>query len=296
MHVVPTPSPPLLGRLLSEVEDRITSVVAAVDEPLLREAVAYAVTGGKRVRPLIALLGAAASGGREEQALDAGVAVELVHAASLVHDDIMDRAEVRRGRAAVYVRYDVPTAVLAGDTLVALAFQLVSRSRSSRLGELLQMFSTAFFHLCEGQAMDLSSPWGGGVDTARHRRAVEKKTARLIEAAAGMGALLADADERTVRSLRSFGLNIGMAFQATDDLLDVSGDHLTLGKMPGADARNARQTFLSLTDPSRRGKELVTAMVEEYTDRACAALQELPDTQARSCLLMMADDLMKRER
>jgi len=296
MHVELNLSLPFLDRLQSEVEERISGVIAGVEEPHLRDAVMYAVAGGKRIRPLIAMLAASASGGREEQALDAGVAVELVHAASLVHDDIMDRAEVRRGRPAVHIRYDVATAILVGDTLVALAFQLASRSASSRPGALLEMFSTAFLHLCEGQSMDISTRVSGGVDAARHRRAVEKKTARLIELAAGMGALVANAQEQPVNCLRCFGLNIGMAFQAVDDLLDVSGDPQVLGKLTGADKKNARQTFASITAAQAGGEDLVAAMIEEYTGAACCALQSLPDTPARTCLLMLASDLATRTR
>ena len=171
------------------------------------------------------MLACGAVGGNELDALDAGVAVELLHTASLVHDDIMDRSELRRGQTTLHVFYDVPTAILVGDTLTAW------HSAHSR-GALAQVrccdatVQRGFVDLCEGQSEDLSLAGRGGTNVVSHRMMVEKKTARLLEIAAGIGATIGSAEEQRLRCLRCFGMHMGMAFQALDDLLDVVGEEV----------------------------------------------------------------------
>jgi geranylgeranyl pyrophosphate synthase len=267
----------------------------------MREALSGIVQGGKRVRPLLALLSASAAGGREEDALDAATALELLHASSLIHDDIMDHSPLRRGRPAIHTHYGVPMAVLAGDTLIALAFRTIHSTTSSQKHLMVQEFTTAFLELCEGQSLDLFLGQTDAVDTTNHRKMVECKTAKLFESAAVIGGLAATADPFVIRSLRSFGQNIGMAYQAKDDLLDVVGMEHLLGKPTGADERNGKHTYLKLANPYKTDNSTiavavdnVSATVRQYTERAILALNGLPATAAQEQLRGFAVSLAER--
>jgi geranylgeranyl pyrophosphate synthase len=276
------------------VDDRIDTILGRTDPPLLREAMAHAMAGGKRVRPRLAMLACAAAGGRALDALEAGVALELLHTSSLIHDDIMDESDVRRGRATVHVAYDISTAILAGDALIALAFRTLSGIPSPRRDRLTALFSNAFVHLCEGQGEDLAFARSGAVTSPEHQRMVEKKTARLLEAGAAMGAMLGTTDDRVIRAFGRFGLYVGLAYQAKDDLLDVTGSEETAGKTVGIDRRNGKKTFLTLVHPEVDTVDAVDSLVLEYTTVACAALEPLPHTPERNMLQAMARSLAQR--
>jgi geranylgeranyl diphosphate synthase, type II len=276
------------------VDSRIEAVLAPIEPRVLREAMEHALAGGKRVRPLLAMLACAAAGGRSADALDAGVALELLHTSSLIHDDIMDGSDVRRGRATVHVAYDHSTAILAGDAMIALAFRTLHGIPSVRRDRLWGLFSSAFVHLCEGQGEDLAFARAEGVTSPEHQRMVEKKTARLLEASAAMGAALGTINESVIRSFGRFGLYLGLAYQAKDDILDETGTEEAVGKSVGIDRRNGRKTFLTLVRPEVDTLGGVEALVGEYTGVACAALEHLPCTREREYLLEMARSLAGR--
>jgi geranylgeranyl pyrophosphate synthase len=281
-------------RLKVVVDERIDTVVMRTASPELRTALKYCTSGGKRVRPVVSMLACAAAGGRDLDALDIGVAIELLHTASLVHDDIMDRSETRRGRQAVHVVFGIDTAILVGDALTALAFKLALGISSSRKEKILKLFSDTFLTLCEGQAEDLAFAKREGVRNDEHEAMVQKKTAELLEVAAGVGALIASEEEQQVRCLRCFGMYVGMAFQALDDVLDVVGDEQIIGKPVGMDARNGRRTFVSL---DYAGDDVVldaSDRATRYTDAACSSLDGLSSSPARDCLVLMAQSLLKR--
>jgi geranylgeranyl pyrophosphate synthase len=277
------------------VDERIRSVVGEVGAEHLRRAMSHALAGGKRMRPLMTMLTCPAVGGRERDALDAGVAFELLHTASLIHDDIMDGSETRRGRQTVHSLWGVPAAILTGDALIALAFSVLQRADWVRKPAISEAFSRAFLALCEGQSDDMAFSWDDGVDDHAHRRMVEKKTARLLEAATLIGALIGTTDTRLHRAMADFGLNIGMAYQAHDDLLDVVGSEQLLGKPIGVDARNGKKTFLTVRQERRDGVATVNSIVREYTQIACAALDTLCESPARESLRAIAGSLVGRE-
>jgi geranylgeranyl diphosphate synthase type I len=287
---------PYLDRLGGQVDERIGQVTSTIHHRFLRSAVEYALEGGKRIRPQLVILACGAVGGSELDALDAGVAVELLHTASLVHDDIMDRSERRRGRTTLHVLYDAPTAILVGDTLTALAFRTIQNVRSPRKDDVLRLFSSGFVDLCEGQSEDLTLTGTGGTDVASHRTMVEKKTARLLEIAAGIGALIGNEAERPLRCLRCFGMHLGMAFQALDDLLDAVGEEQAVGKPIGSDVRNGKQTYLTVATPAVDKITLVRSLAQQHTEAACDALKTLEQSPARSCLVQMAQSLLTRNR
>jgi geranylgeranyl pyrophosphate synthase len=275
--------------LLAAVNERVAQAAAGIDEPRLREIVAYAADGGKRVRPLLTLLSCAATGGDPLDALDGAVACELLHTASLVHDDIMDRAELRRGRRTVHTEYDTPSAILAGDAMIALAFRHVHRLPLPVRDGCLRLFIEGFVTLCEGQSQDLQGARG-----APHRTMVERKTAKLLEVCTGVGATVAGAEDASILRARVFGRNLGMAFQAVDDLLDLTGTEQSTGKTIATDARNRRTTFVTLVQAGPDPLEQVRERIAGYTRAAVRAAGTFPPSGAREALLRIAVELAGR--
>jgi len=234
------------------------ALAAALDgiegtEPRLLAAMRHAVLlGGKRMRPLLAYAAGHACGAREE-ALDApAAAVELVHAYSLVHDDLpaMDDDALRRGQPTVHVAFDEATAILAGDALQALAFSMLAQSPlpdARRVGMLAELAgASGAAGMCGGQAFDLAATGGGTITLDALERLHAMKTGALLRAAVRLGAIAADADAPTRRALDDFADALGLAFQIRDDLLDVEGDSTTLGKTAGKDAAQDKATFPAL--------------------------------------------------
>lgn len=286
---VPSPSGLDTGALVAAVDTRIAAAVAGIDEPYLRGVAEYAMDGGKRVRPLLTLLTCAAAGGDPWDVLDGAVACELLHTASLLHDDIMDRAELRRGRRTVHTVYDTPTAILAGDALTALAFRHMHRLPSPVRDQSLRLFADGFLALCEGQSHDLRGAAG-----KHHDAMVEKKTARLLEVCTGLGGIVAGAEPAVILRLRVFGRNLGMAFQAVDDLLDATGTEESTGKTVAADARNGRATYVTAAIAAADPLARVRATIADYTDAAVRAVGSLPPSEARERLLRIAVELLGR--
>lgn len=295
-------TPSAQERLKALVERRIANVIKDVQPPSLREVMLFASTGGKMVRPTLTLLSCAAVGGKEEDALEAATAFELLHISSLIHDDIMDSSPMRRGHPAAHIKYGIPLAILAGDTLIALAFQLMQGVSSPNKEQMLAIFTDSFRHVCEGQGYDLTLSPQECLARELHNNLVEKKTAKLLEASAAVGALCGTLNRDYVTALARFGYCIGMAFQAQDDLLDVTGDASQLGKPTNIDTKNSRRTYLSLVYPSRdaarRLSEAVAAtktVVQEYTEEACGSLRNLPANEAVSLLQSFAKSLGHRK-
>ena len=241
----------------------VASIEATLDEALPREgsrpgalaaAMRYAVgSGGKRVRPLVCLAAAVAAGGRAEDAKYPAAAIELLHNYTLVHDDLpaMDGDEERRGRPSVWKAFGEATAILAGDALLALAYRTAARA-PRRAVEIVDALGDAGVGVVRGQAEELALR-GGGAAPAADDFVVRHKTADLFVAAAVMGALAGGGSEESVGRLREFALNLGLAFQYEDDLLDGDG-------------------MLPRVETSR--------LVEETTAAACAALDGLPGDTA----------------
>lgn len=289
-------------RVLKEaVEGRIASLVSRIEPKPLRDAMENNLPGGKMVRPMITILACGAVGGRVAAAIDAATAIELLHTSSLVHDDIMDDSHLRRGRAATHVVHGVPMAILAGDTFIALAFTLMQSISSPNKERINQVFASSFHHVCVGQGFDLCLPLLDDCEAGLHTRMVEKKTASLLEAAAVIGALSGTINEQQIRALALYGYNLGMAFQAKDDVLDATGAESVLGKPTRVDHRNGKITYLSLTysgnaDDSAVGDSLAPTrgLIEHFTRRACNALDDLPSSEARELLYILAHSLRER--
>ncbi len=211
----------------------------------LYEPIKYTMQGGgKRLRPVLLLLAVEALNGDVQAAMPAAVAVELLHNFTLVHDDIMDNDATRRGRATVHEKWDTSVALLAGDGLVALAYQNLLNTRSPHTLRISKLFTSALIDLCEGQALDREFETRSDVSMDEYLEMIRKKTARLLSLCAQMGAILADGTEDQIQALKVYGESLGMAFQIQDDLLDITADPKKLGKDFGSDIRQKKKTFL----------------------------------------------------
>ena len=231
-----------------------------------------ALDGGKRMRPLLVYATGTAFGAGESTLDAPATAVELIHAYSLVHDDLpaMDDDALRRGKPTVHVAFDEATAILAGDALQSLAFELLAGTpvpSGTCVAMLRELAVTAGARgMCGGQALDLAATGNGAaIDIDALQRLHALKTGALLRAAVRLGAIAADVDAQTAAHLDAFGEALGLAFQIRDDLLDVEGDSDTLGKTAGKDVAQAKATFPALLgiDASRaRLQQLALAMHE----------------------------------
>jgi len=185
-----------------------------------------------------------AVGGNPADALHAAAAMELLHNFTLVHDDIMDHASLRRNRATVHERWDTNTAILAGDEMIALAYRTLLQTKSSRVRDIARVFTEAFVEVCEGQGIDKEFECRNAVTMNEYITMIKKKTARVISAAAEIGGYAGGGSAAQIRALRNYGEQIGIAFQMNDDLLDIMGDSATIGKSIGGDIAEGKKTFL----------------------------------------------------
>lgn len=202
--------------------------------------------GGKRIRPIITLLAAEAVGGSAKKAIDYAVGIEFLHTFTLIHDDIMDNSETRRGLLTIHKKWDRNTAILAGDFLAGLAYKVVVNSNNENLTEILKSFTNAYLVVCEGQHEDLELD-GHCIDKIHdYLKMIEKKTAVLISTAAEIGAISGGGTKWQVNLLKEFGLYLGLAFQIKDDLLDVVGNVKTMGKPLYQDIIERKKTYLLL--------------------------------------------------
>ncbi len=202
--------------------------------------------GGKRVRSVLVLVACRSVGGQTRVALPASAAIEVLHNFTLVHDDIMDNASTRRGRSTVHTRWDSNIALLAGDAMVALAYQALLGSPRGMAHELSSLFTEGLLVVCEGQAYDKEFETSRSVTLRQYLDMIEKKTARMISVAAEMGAVLGGATPRQRRALSKYGFLLGRAFQVQDDLLDIAGDERSFGKRIGGDIREGKKTYILL--------------------------------------------------
>ncbi len=202
--------------------------------------------GGKRLRPILVLMGVDAFGTSYKEGLDAALAVEVFHNFTLLHDDIMDAAPLRRKKATVHEKWDVNTAILSGDAMMIMAYQLLESYDGAEFKQLLQLFSKTSLEVCEGQQYDMDFETRSDVTIPDYIEMIRLKTSVLVAAALKMGAIIAGASEKESQNIYDFGLNLGLAFQLQDDYLDAFGDPETFGKQIGGDIIENKKTFLYL--------------------------------------------------
>ncbi len=201
---------------------------------------------GKRIRPILTLMACELFGGDKEEAVTQALAIELFHNFTLIHDDIMDNAPIRRGQETVFKKWGANVAILSGDTLFALAYQYAQQARIEILPQTLSVFSKTAIEVCEGQQYDLNYERDNLVSVDEYIEMIRLKTAVLFGASLKIGALVGGATEKEANELYDFGINIGLGFQLKDDLLDAFGDEKVFGKQTGGDIITNKKTFLYL--------------------------------------------------
>ena len=228
--------------------------------------------GGKRIRPVLLLLTYQSLSGKPvEKALNAASAVEFFHNFSLLHDDIMDKAPVRRGKPTVHIKWNEDTAILSGDAMFALSFEVLVRDFPEKAAELIRVFSQISVDVCEGQMEDMAMAEADGGDIPEYLEMIRKKTAVLIGGSMSLGAICAGADPELIQRIRTYGELIGTAFQLQDDYLDVYAEQAKFGKQVAGDILENKKTFLLLTARADadevQGKEL-ERLLNEVQDPA----------------------------
>jgi geranylgeranyl diphosphate synthase type II len=232
----------------------------------LYEPVSYILDlGGKRLRPVLTLMTAELFGGSSDDAMDAALAVEMFHNFSLVHDDIMDDAPLRRGKTTVHEKWDVNTGILSGDAMLILAYQFFESYPAETYKKLTRLFSKTAIEVCEGQQYDVDFETRDDVTIPEYIKMIEYKTSVLVAAAMEMGAIVAGASEQDCRAMYQFGRNLGIAFQLQDDYLDAFGDPKTFGKQVGGDILENKKTFLYLKSLENGAKEDKESLLHLYS-------------------------------
>ena len=213
----------------------------------LYEPIAYILDlGGKRMRPVLTLMSVDVFGGQIEEALDAALAIEMFHNFSLVHDDIMDDAPLRRGKTTVHEKWDVNTGILSGDAMLIKSYQFFESYEPTTFKKLISLFSQTAIEVCEGQQYDVDFETRNDVTIAEYLKMIEYKTAVLVAASLKMGAIISGASETDSDAMYRFGRELGIAFQLQDDFLDAFGDPKTFGKQVGGDIIENKKTILYL--------------------------------------------------
>lgn len=326
---------PALNEAMSERLEHIDKGLAQAledrSEPReLYDPVRHAInSGGKRLRPILTIMTAEALGTPAKQAMSAAIAVELMHTFTLVHDDIMDRSDLRRGKPTVRCVFGDSAAILAGDVMLGIALEILLKDLPAEANfvDVFREFSVGLRIVCEGQALDMAHSTSVITSSAGYEEMIYRKTARLLEMAVALGALIANASATQIIGLRSYGSALGMAFQMKDDLLDIIGDART-GKIPGGDlvegkhtlpilianerATNAHHRMLLDAFFANRGLErrflddfkvmlhdldVVTTMqerIEHYTQISVSSLEQLPSTPGTNLLSALALRLLGR--
>lgn len=211
--------------------------------------------GGKRIRPILTLMTAEVFGTDYKKALPAALAVEVFHNFSLVHDDIMDDAPLRRGKETVHEKWNLNTGILSGDAMLILAYQYFEKYEPKVFRDLAKLFSKTAIEVCEGQQWDVDFENREDVTIPEYLKMIEYKTAVLVAAAMKMGAIIAETSEENANLIYDFGLNLGLAFQLQDDYLDAFGDPETFGKQVGGDIIENKKTYLYLKAQEFSSKE-----------------------------------------
>lgn len=274
---------------LDAVEERLRRVIVT-DVNLLEDASNHIVeSGGKRLRPNVTLLSYLAAGGQNiSEVVPLAAAVELVHTATLVHDDINDHSLTRRGKIAVHARWGRTFALLTGDYLFTKVYELMAPYGP----EINVIMADACVKLVEGETLQAEAAKNGSINQEIYKTIISRKTASLFEAASRMGALVAGADEIIVEALADYGYNLGLAFQIVDDVLDIIGDPQTMGKPIGSDIIQGAGVMMAHNGKKARNLEVASEVVDPIKDM----LVKLRDSGAVDIALALAQKWADRSR
>ncbi|MFP4469366.1 MAG: polyprenyl synthetase family protein [Bacteroidales bacterium] len=215
--------------------------------PRLYRPISYTLSlGGKRLRPILTLAACDLFGGNPDQALHAAIGLEIFHNFTLLHDDIMDEAPLRRGEATVYKKWNPNVAILSGDTMFALATNIINKTQHPSIKDILELFTQTAIEVCEGQQLDMDFESQAVVSIAEYLNMIRLKTAVLLGTSLQIGAIIGNANREQAQNIYDFGLNVGLAFQLKDDYLDAFGETEAFGKDIGGDIRANKKTYLYL--------------------------------------------------
>ncbi len=257
----------LLDYFEKEFQKEIQIIQATAPQQLY-DPVAYSlVGGGKRIRPVLVLHTASLFSEQPQTAFPAAAAIEFFHNFTLLHDDIMDHASIRRGMPTVHLKYGENKAILSGDAMSIIAFQFLSRCEASKISSLLTLFSTTALEVCEGQQYDMEFEVRDQVTESEYLEMTRLKTAVLIACSLKTGALIGGADKQSCQLLYQFGILIGIAFQLQDDWLDVYGEESSFGKMIGGDICENKKTHILIKALEMSG-EKDRAYLKNWIDKA----------------------------
>lgn len=284
---------------------------------------------GKRLRPLLVLLSAKAVGGNIKKFYNAALSVEMLHNFTLVHDDIMDNADLRRGNLTIHKKYNLNTAILTGDILAAVAYEFLLKDCKVNARSALQSFTKGLVEVCEGQSLDTEFETRKQVTLPEYISMIEKKTAALARMCCELGAYLADGSKNDIDALSNYGKYLGIAFQIQDDLLDIMADKTEFGKRIGGDLMEGKKTFLFIEALEKaKGKdkddllkvvinkgikkreityykklyeklgviEDAKAAIRNYTDKALKSIDKLSIKNEVEIFYWLADSLIKRNK
>ncbi len=322
----------ILGSYISDIIGTIEDELDVITPNNLQEASIYLTkAGGKMLRPALSLITAEAVGGQKENALKAGSAIELIHTFSLIHDDIMDDDDMRRGMPSVHKVWGEDVAILAGDTLFSKAFEIIINSDKeltshAQINNALAAVADACVKICEGQALDMGFENRFDVTEDEYMEMIFKKTGALIAAATKVGAIMGGASDEMIDAMYEYGRLIGLAFQIQDDYLDLASDEETLGKPIGSDIGKGKMTIIAINGLSSAGDdseklleilkdennsqadidlaiEILTKcgaieyarnLAQDSVDQAKEVLEILPDSSSKQVLSDIADFVLER--
>jgi len=268
----------------------------------LYEPIAYILQlGGKRLRPILTLMAADTFGADYRKALDAALTVEVFHNFSLVHDDIMDDAPLRRGKQTVHEKWDVNTGILSGDAMLIEAYRCLETYDGNVFKKLVKLFSKTAMQVCEGQQYDVDFETRDDVSITEYLKMIEYKTAVLVAASMKMGAIIAETTEENQNLIYDFGRNLGIAFQLQDDYLDAFGDPKTFGKQVGGDIIENKKTYLFLRAYGDANKEerdsleqLFSIQPNNTSDKIASVKSIYQDTKADVLTKQAIEDYTNR--
>ncbi|MBR0271809.1 MAG: polyprenyl synthetase family protein [Methanobrevibacter sp.] len=323
----------VLGSYSPDIIKTIEEELGVITPDNLQEASIYLTkAGGKMLRPALSLITAEAVGGQKENALKAGSAIELIHTFSLIHDDIMDQDDMRRGMPSVHKVWGDDVAILAGDTLFSKAFEIIINSNQeltspAQINMALATVADACVKICEGQALDMGFEDRFDVTEDEYMEMIFKKTGALIAAATKVGAIMGGASDEVIDAMYEYGRLIGLAFQIQDDYLDIASDEETLGKPIGSDIGKGKMTIIAINGLSSAGEDteklleilkddnnsqddidlaieiLTKCGAIEYArnlaldsvEKAKQVLEILPDSSSKQVLADIADFVLERQ-
>lgn len=309
---------------------RLENVFSKREPRSLYEPSSYIISGtGKRLRPLLVLLTSKAVGGKFDVAYNAAVAVELLHNFTLVHDDIMDNADKRRGRLTLHKKYNESTAILVGDSLLSIAYEYLIKDCKDNTKYIFNSFTHGLVEVCEGQALDTEFESRRNVSLDEYMLMIKMKTASMIKMCCQIGSTLGGGSKESIKGITMYGLNLGIAFQIQDDLLDITADEEKFGKRIGGDLMEGKKTYLfikALEKAKGEDRKALLKVIDNkgirinqvnkyktlyeklnviddaknsinyYTKKALKSLYVIKNENDRKILIWLADILLKRNK